>query len=269
MARPYKLGWIPDIPDHRDHVYAAPLKTLKELPKHVDLRSSGLDFPVYDQGRIGSCTANAIAAAVQFARKKANQKPDFIPSRLALYYLEREIEKTIPVDHGAMIRTGIKVINKKGTYDEEKWPYDDTPADEFTEVFPPDCKAVTKPDDAFMKEAAKHTGISYSRVPQTLNQLRACLAGGFPFVFGFTVYSSLWDENGKARAVVPMPKPDDEFSGGHAVLAVGYDDDKQHFIVRNSWGPNEQDQGHFYLPYAYLLDNDLADDIWTIRAMST
>lgn len=162
---------------------------------------------------------------MQFARKKAKQEPDFI-------------------------RTGIKVINKKGTHDEEKWPYDDTPADEFTEVFPPGCKAVTKPDDAFMKEAAKHTGISYSRVPQTLNQLRACLADGFPFVFGFTVYSSLWDEKGEPRAVVPMPRPNDEPAGGHAVLAVGYDVDKQHFIVRSSWGPN------------------LADDIWTIRAMT-
>lgn len=106
---------------------------------------------------------------------------------------------------------------------------------------------MTKPDTEFMKEAAKHTGISYSRVPQTLNQLRACLADGFPFVFGFTVYSSLWDEKGEPRTVVPMPKPNDEPAGGHAVLAIGYDDDKQHFIVRNSWGPNEQ------------LDDNLAD----------
>ena len=102
---PKHYGWLPDIPDHRDHLYAAPVVMLQALPPSVDLRSHCP--PVYDQGQLGSCTANAIAAAMQFDRMKQKQKPEFIPSRLFIYYNERVMEGTVDSDSGAMIRDGI------------------------------------------------------------------------------------------------------------------------------------------------------------------
>jgi C1A family cysteine protease len=62
-----------------------------------------------------------------------------------------------------------------------------------------------------------------------------------------------------------MPKKTERTLGGHAVLAVGYDDKAKRFTVRNSWGPGWGIKGYFTIPYAYLASRDLADDFWTIR----
>jgi hypothetical protein len=111
--RRFSLGWVPDLPDHRDLMYSTPLQHLQQLPASVDLRPH-ISFAPYDQGRIGSCTANAIAAAVQFDRIKMSQAPDFTPSRLFIYYNERAMEHHVPSDAGAQIRDGIKSVAKLG-----------------------------------------------------------------------------------------------------------------------------------------------------------
>src|SRR5438128_696006 len=116
-----RYGWLPDVPDQRDHVYAAPSGVLHKLPAKIDLRPKCP--PVYNQGQLGSCTANAIAAAVQFDRMKQNLKPAFAPSRLFIYYNERAIEGTVDNDSGAMLRDGIKSIAKQGDCAETHWPY--------------------------------------------------------------------------------------------------------------------------------------------------
>ena len=265
--RKFKLGWIPDLPDHRDFTYAAPRATLRALPPRVDLRP-GFPHAPYDQGRIGSCTANAIAAAIEFDRAKGNQKPAFTPSRLFIYYNERKMEHTIPLDNGAQIRDGIKSVNKIGACIEATWPYDETPADPSSHLFPSNSAAIAVPSKAAYAEAKKYTTVAYFRIDNSLRQMKGCLADGFPFVFGFTVYSSLWDSKGKPVTVVPMPGPNEGSEGGHAVLAVGYDDASSRFIIRNSWGRRVQDHGYFYMPYDYLANDNLATDFWTIRAMS-
>lgn len=106
-----RLGWVRDLPDPRDHVYSAPLATLQALPQSVDLQPT---FPIYDQGRIGSCTANALAGAVQYDRLKNGQSPDFVPSRLFIYYNERVIEGDPGNDGGAQLRDGIKSLQQQG-----------------------------------------------------------------------------------------------------------------------------------------------------------
>jgi C1A family cysteine protease len=103
------FGWVPDLPDNRDHLYAAPMAKLGPLPRKADLRKHCP--PVYNQGQIGSCTANAIAAAIEFDRKK-QKLADFVPSRLFIYYNERSMEHSVPIDNGAQIRDGIKSVGK-------------------------------------------------------------------------------------------------------------------------------------------------------------
>ncbi|MCW3474147.1 C1 family peptidase [Limobrevibacterium gyesilva] len=246
-----KYGWIPDLPDMRDHMYSAPMPTLATLPTSVDLRQQCP--PVYDQGQLGSCTGNAIAGAIHFDRLKANQTPDFVPSRLFIYYNERVIEHTVSTDSGAMIRDGIKSVNKLGVCPETPdWPYDIT-------------KFAKKPPASAYTDAKRHQVVSYSRLLNTVQQMRGCLAAGYPFVFGFSVYASFESQQVAQTGVVPMPQPSEQQIGGHAVLAVGYDDTQQRFIVRNSWGTGWGMQGYFTMPYAYLTDNNLADDFWTVR----
>src|SRR5437588_9734667 len=101
-------GWVPDIPDHRDFFYSAPGKLLRTLPSRVDLRRS---CPaVYNQGSLHSCTANAIAAAIQFDKMRQAHLEISVPSRLFIYYNERAMERSINSDSGAQIRSGIKSI---------------------------------------------------------------------------------------------------------------------------------------------------------------
>ena len=95
--------------------------------------------------------------------------------------------------------------------------------------------------------------------------MKACLASGYPFVFGFTVYESFEGDAVAKSGMVPMPADSETEVGGHAVMAVGYNDSIERFLVRNSWGPDWGVGGYFTIPYGYLTDSDLADDFWVIR----
>jgi C1A family cysteine protease len=248
-----RYGWVPDLPDQRDHLFAAAPTVLADLPPSVDLRDT-CPKTVYDQGHLGSCTANAIGAAFEFERIKQGLT-DFMPSRLFIYYNERVMEGTADCDSGAMIRDGIKSVSKQGVCDEASWSYDIT---KFTD----------EPPTACYEEALKNRATSYQRVQRTLPQLKGCLAGGYPIVFGFMVYESFQSQEVAQTGVVPMPSPKEQALGGHAVLAVGYDDASGRFLVRNSWGPDWGQDGYFTMPYAYLTERALSSDFWAINVVS-
>jgi C1A family cysteine protease len=250
--RTKRFGWIPDLPDARDHVYSAPVPTLMTLPVKVDLRAR---CPrVLEQGPLGSCTANAIANAHLFDQLKQEATSPFAPSRLFIYYNERDIEQTVKEDAGAMLRDGIKSIAEHGVCPEPQWPY--VPA-----------RFAVRPSKACYKAALDHQAVSYQRLPQTLLQMKGCLATGYPFVFGFTVYESFATGRTAETGVANLPRPDERVIGGHAVLAVGFQDAQQRFMVMNSWGTAWGDAGFFTMPYSYLTDADLSADFWTVRVV--
>ena len=243
-----RYGWVPDVPDQRDLLYGAIRPTAITLPPHVDLRPSC--SPVEDQGNLGSCTGNALAGAIEFLEKKDAVK--FVDaSRLFIYYNERAMEGTIKSDAGAMIRDGIKTLKNLGVCSEKSWPYIIS-------------KFAVKPRSACYTEAMQRQITSYHRV-LTLDEMRMCLAEGFPFVFGFTVYEGFESQDVARTGNVSMPQPIERALGGHAVLAVGYDDGEKRFIVRNSWGTGWGQKGYFTIPYEYLSNRNLADDFWTVR----
>jgi len=240
-------GWVPDLPDQRDFIYAAPTPVQRNIPPKVDL--SKKCPPVYDQGQLGSCTANAIGGAIEF-----DQKKKFAPSRLFIYYNERVMEGTVDSDAGAQIRDGIKSVATLGAPPERLWPYD---ISKFREA----------PPQAAVKAAKADLVVLYQRLIQDIDTMRGCLAEGFPFVFGFTVYASFESAAVAKSGVLGMPKAREKRIGGHAVLAVGYDDKQRTFLVRNSWGPKWGKKGYFTIPYSYLTSSRLASDFWTIRSV--
>lgn len=256
VRRPSKhggYGWMRDNPDARDILYAAPVvRLLQGLPAAVDLRPQCP--PVYDQGQLGSCTGNAIAGAIEFDQMK-QKNPVFAPSRLFIYYNERVMEGTVNSDAGAQIRDGIKSVATLGAPPETDWPYD---ISKFTKR--PPAKAYS--------DAKQDLVGSYSRVAQVLNQMQGCLADGFPFVLGITVYESFESDAVAQSGVVPMPGQNEKAIGGHAIVAVGYNSNKRVFILRNSWGTGWGMKGYFTMPFEYLLDTRLASDFWTIRSVN-
>jgi C1A family cysteine protease len=221
-------------------------KSIEPLPAVVDLRSKMP--PVYDQGSLGSCTANALCAAVQYEDLAIQG------SRLFVYYNERVMENSVTEDAGAIIGDGVQTLCKFGVCQEASWPYDIS-------------KFAEKPPQACYDEAVKHKVLKDYALNNDEHQMKKALAAGFPFVLGIAIFSSFESEHVARTGVVPMPKPSDKNLGGHAIMCVGYDDHKREWIMRNSWSANWGDKGYFYLPYKYLLDPELTSDMWVITSV--
>lgn len=245
-----KYGWIPDLPDQRDFPYIRLAVSIPKLPPKADLRS--ICTAIEDQGNLGSCTAQALAGNLEFLKKKKLQKTINF-SRLFIYYNERVIRNTVDVDSGASLRDGIKTLVKQGDCLELYWPY-------IIKKFS------LKPTKKAYQDAQNFQILSYWRI-NSPEEMKHTLSLGYPFVFGFAVYESFESDKVTKTGIVPLPKKGERLLGGHAVMAAGYNDQKQWFIVRNSWGRQWGDQGYCYLPYAYLNSSRLVADFWTIRDM--
>jgi C1A family cysteine protease len=144
------------------------------------------------------------------------------------------------------------VVVREGYCPEPEWPYIEH-------------EYAKKPPEKCYRDALKERVTQYLRLSRDLTQFLACLASGFPFVFGFSVYESFESPEVKQTGVVDMPQPLEQFVGGHAVVACGYDRSSERFLVRNSWGSDWGQAGYFTMPFDYLLHPGLAADFWTLR----
>lgn len=252
-----RYGWKPDLPDFRDFMMCLSHIDIASLPASVDLSVLPHMPPVYDQGQLGSCTANAIAACLEFDQRKQKPAWDFLPSRLFIYYNERVIENSVKQDAGAEIRDGIKTVNVQGVCVESKyWPYDIS-------------KFAVKPPAAAYKNALLHKSLIYQRVPQDVTSIKSAIAAGTPIAFGFTVYTAFESQEMANTGILNMPGPTEQVLGGHAVVIVGYDDATQRFKIRNSWGLGWglNGTGYFTMPYQYATNPNLCDDFWSISTV--
>lgn len=242
------LGWKPSLPKFGMPKFV-PCPGVA-LPALVDLRPN---CPaVYDQGQLGSCTANSVSGLAEFLMMKEGHSA-FVPSRLAIYYWERVIEGSVSQDSGASISDSLEVVSHNGCPHESLWWYD---INKFT----------VKPNAKVVADAAKHKVTNYMQVDNTsMSAVQSCLATGYPITIGFTVYESFESNAVAQTGIVPMPKSNEQVLGGHAVLIVGYDNSKSWFIVRNSWGTGWGAKGYFYMPYAYFTNSNLASYAWTAQ----
>lgn len=216
-----------------------------KLPSFVDLRC-GMPA-VYDQGSLGSCTANAIAGAFEYDMSPEKR---FIPSRLFIYYNERARENSIYQDSGARIIDGIKSIEEQGVCSEDEWPYIE---EKFEE----------KPPEQCYHDAKKYRALFAFKV-NDLNHIKSALCHGLPVLMGVQVYESFENASG---GHIPLPDTSREkLLGGHAILAVGYDESQKCVFFRNSWGVAWGDKGYGTLPYEFITL--FANSFWVIRTVS-
>lgn len=255
MSERKGLGLLgPSPPDFRDYVYGPPSAILAELPEQVDLRTERATPKIFDQGNLGSCTSNAANAVVQFVERKHGD-PDYDRlSRLYTYYYSREKIGTTEEDSGAFIRDAYAVLAERGAPREKFWPYD---INEFRE----------RPPSVTDWSASQHHVLEYRSVLDGSEQdMRACLAEGYPFTYGFAVYDTFWSIGSDGSWSGARGGID----GYHAVDAWGYDFRAGAFgftdggwIIRNSWGIEWGDKGYFYVPRSYLPLEGF--DCWTVR----
>lgn len=244
------LGWRPQIPDHRDLKYGSVLAvTATPLPPSTNNRAL-IDWN-YDQGKYNSCTGYSAASFVRFLLKK-DKGIEFDPSKTFIYTNERIIEGDQNTDDGAYIRTAMQVLTTDGACSESDWPFADS-------------TFFTKPSDKAYADAKQDVIKVYMAVENNLTIMKQCLAEGYPFLFGMEVFASMMTIWVAHDGIVPMPSPNEKVEGGHAVLAIDYDDSKQTITVLNSWGKDWGDRGFFHLPYAFFTDG-LVDDCWTARS---
>ncbi|WP_286473159.1 C1 family peptidase [Methanobacterium sp. CWC-01] len=268
------MGWLKDYPDFRD--YSVSRKSLKPLmdkmgiadplkaaPENIDLRE--WCPPVEDQGQLGSCTANAGVGMVEYFEKRAFGK-HLDASRLFLYKATRNLMK-VTGDTGAYLRTTMQALVLFGVPPEEYYPY-------VVEDFDLEPPAFT------YSFAQSYQALQYLRLDplQTdtevlLDRIKTNLAAGLPSIFGFTVYNSIQDS--AATGKIPYPCKGEQVMGGHAVMAVGYDDKMEiknsscknkttgAILIRNSWGTKWGKEGYGWLPYEYVTKG-LATDWWTL-----
>lgn len=269
----YSFGWIPDYPDVRDYtkdnIKIKPLvskltvsKSYSQLPSKVDLRK--WCSPIENQQNIGSCTANSVAAVVEYFENKSFGK--YIDaSRLFLYKTTRNLLHSTG-DTGAFLKSTLGALVLFGMPPEEYWTYDTSNFDEEPDAF---CYAF----------AHNYRCISYFRhdppnlsKKEVLKSIKKYLNSGIPSVFGFTVYQSikLADQTGK----IPFPTGNEKILGGHAIAAMGYDDSiviknqsgqttTGAILIRNSWGEEWGENGYGWLPYEYVVQG-IAIDWWSI-----
>lgn len=211
--------------------------------KIIDLRNNFSD--VYDQGKIGSCTANALCSIFEY---DAN---GFKGSRLFLYYNERIFINETDRDEGAFIEDGISALKIYGLCNENAWAY------KLENV-------LVKPNEEAYKNAKNNFVIEAININNNLETIKEWLNKNEPIAVGISIYSNFMSYTTSKTGIVSMPTKTDKFIGGHAVVICGYDDYKEYFILRNSWGNYWGDKGYFYLPYEYILDTNLCNNMWII-----
>ncbi len=250
MYKIKKYGWKRSLP-----VFGPKFEKpacLAAIPASADI-SNGMPG-VYDQLEIGSCTANAAAALAAFLTKKDGWK-SYTPARLAIYYWARLMQGTISEDSGASLAEVAHVLASYGAPNETLFPYDIT---KFTRT----------PTSAVIANGKGHLVINPMQVRQDLNDIRACIAAGFPIMFGFAVYESFESDLIAYTGIMSMPEAGEQVVGGHAVIAVGYNDHTKQIKVRNSWGNKWGQAGYFQMPYDFIENRDLCDDFWTAHSIT-
>lgn len=245
-----KYGWKRDIPDVRDFKFSVSHKAIL-FPQSLDNRST--DWGIYDQGNLGSCTANSSLSAYRNVLIKEGHG-DFDGSRLAQYYWSRALEHTTKSDAGAEIRDAVKVLAQTGTAPEKDWPY-------LISKFAKAPTAKTK------KDAKAHVALQYQSVALTQNDICGALFQNGNVIIGISVYESFESDVVARTGMIPLPSSKEQLLGGHAIELLGYDLSKGWAIGKNSWGSGWGDKGYFYIPFSYITNPNLGGDYWTLSVV--
>lgn len=203
---------------------------------------------IFNQGNLGSCTANAFAGAHCLLQILKFNNIIYKPSRLYFYFKERLLENknsTIGLtDSGADVIDGLSYALNKGIADEIFWPY----------IL---SKYNITPPAAVDSNAMMHKISSYSYLSIDLHSIKSVLFSYRPVLIAMNVFENFESLSTANTGVINMPSG--KLLGGHEMYIVGFDDNKQIFTCVNSWGITWGIQGFCYLPYSYILSGNVLE----------
>lgn len=242
------LNLKPSPEDKRDFKYT-PKALITSTPTSVDL--TALLPPAYDQGELGSCAAHAGAVALRYLNKKQLSQ-DWMPSRLALYYITRVYIMGVDPgdDSGCTLREICKAMAAYAMPPEQYFKYD---VSRFS-IAPPFLS---------IQEVSPLPLIKYRSVNRDEFSLQAALAEKLPVIVGILVYESFCTATVASTGIVPLPKSTEQLLGAHAVLLTAYSKITRQFRALNSWGSWGQ-KGSFTVPFGYLTNPNLCFDAWVV-----
>ncbi len=276
----FAYGCIPDTPNPNDkfvrfssihvknYMDLLGLKyTTANMPSSFNVLSTlknglpGIQKP-YNQGSLGSCSAHGSAFVYVFEQLKQNNVNPIMPSRLDIYYKSRAAMNKILEDSGASISGAIASLLQNSICIEKEWVYD---VSKYQQVPP-----VSQYGTIFKGLTSERIDLSDDVTQDAVvHQLKSALLSGHPFIFGFMVSASFESEQTKRTGIMPMPQPGEANRGGHCGVGIGYDDSKQAFLIRNSWGLNWGQEGNYYMPYAFIADKTKTFDFWALTSVSS
>ena len=280
-------GWLAPQPDLRDYTPASKQVTsfnrklkLTSLTTRLQDRKTArpetcIDLrewcsPIENQLDLGSCTSHAAAGIVEYFEKRAFGK-HIEASRLFLYKTTRNLMQ-VTGDTGAWLRETMGALVLCGVPDEKYWPYKVKDFDREPGGF---VYALAE-NYSTLKYFCHDPQGSEPSGAEVLSSVKKYLDAGIPAMFGFWGFESF--EESDKPGDIPYPCREEKTQWGHAVAAVGYDDDhvitnlkcktetKGALLIRNSWGTLWGDGGYGWLPYDYVR-NRLALDFWSILDM--
>jgi hypothetical protein len=245
----FRFGCKRDLPDPRDHVFAAP-RTGAAVPESFSMRAHVKR--VLDQDASSSCVANAYAQAVAITEDMAGLPYDPI-SRLYLYSCARAITGDEFNDGGTQLRNGAKALQVMGAPPESCWPFDLSKVNAIPGIKP-------------HMLAHPRRGGSYSRITGTgdalIQQVKVAISSGYPVVFGTLTNDAFMNCSGPE--LIARPGPYDAIAGAHALCIDGYDPDGVEIV--NSWGDSAWgDHGFARLSWDYMTW-DQTYDLWLVRS---
>lgn len=247
-----------------------PLKTKKHdalqnktLPRIVDLKQ--YQSPIKNQGQRGACTYFVISSLLESLIKKTYDRTvDISEEHIAWASKAKNNMRTNEEDSSVAVNAA--TVQKFGFMFEKDLPYQQSWFDEGMPCFniknktsaEPICYSHNGPsEDSSSMIIAGNTFVFESVESSSLDVVQVMARLKNPVTASILAHPDIWTKAAKSGRLVLTKTQKEECltkkaaCSSHAVLIIGYNLDKKHFVFKNSWGEDWGNKGFGSISFDY------------------